>query len=80
MKNYRICIVGLGYVGLPLAVAFAEKFDVIAYDNDRHRINELEDGLDRTEEVDGKLLQSVKSNVKYTSDISAPPYRTTGIW
>jgi len=69
MKNYRICLVGLGYVGLPLAVAFAEKFDVVAFDIDRHRINELEDGLDRTEEIEGKLLQSVKSNIKYTSDI-----------
>ncbi len=48
MNNKKICIVGLGYVGLPLAVAFAEKFQVIGFDVNPLRIQELEEGNDRT--------------------------------
>jgi UDP-N-acetyl-D-galactosamine dehydrogenase len=47
----RIIVVGLGYVGLPLAVALARKFDVIGFDIDAERIRELEEGIDRTREV-----------------------------
>jgi UDP-N-acetyl-D-galactosamine dehydrogenase len=47
----RITVVGLGYVGLPLAVALARKFDVIGFDIDGGRIAELEQGIDRTGEV-----------------------------
>ena len=69
MNNKKICIVGLGYVGLPLAVAFAEKFQVIGFDISRSRIHELENGHDRTFEVDDNLLDSVKKNITYTSSI-----------
>ena len=69
MNNKKICIVGLGYVGLPLAVAFAEKFQVIGFDINPLRIQELEDGHDRTLEIEDDLLGSVKSNISYTSDI-----------
>lgn len=69
MNNKKICIIGLGYVGLPLAVAFAEKFKVIGFDINPLRIKELEDGHDRTLEVEGDLLASVKSNIAYTSNI-----------
>jgi UDP-N-acetyl-D-glucosamine/UDP-N-acetyl-D-galactosamine dehydrogenase len=68
MKN-KICLIGLGYVGLPLAVAFAEKFQVIGFDTNPLRIQELEDGYDRTLEIEDDLLGSVKSNINYTSDI-----------
>jgi len=67
-KN-SICIVGLGYVGLPLAVAFAEKFQVVGFDINPLRIQELEDGHDRTIEIEDDLLDSVKSNISYISDI-----------
>ena len=69
MSNKKICLVGLGYVGLPLAVAFAEKFQVVGFDISQTRINELENGHDRTLEIDNDLLQSVKSNVVYTDNI-----------
>jgi UDP-N-acetyl-D-galactosamine dehydrogenase len=53
----RIVIVGLGYVGLPLAVALARKFEVTGFDVDSGRIAELRDGHDRTREVDGETLK-----------------------
>jgi len=65
----NICIVGLGYVGLPLAVAFAEKFKVVGFDISQSRINELKDGHDKTLEIENDLLQSVKSNITYTESI-----------
>lgn len=58
-KQPCISIIGLGYVGLPLAVAFAKKFKVIGFDINAKRIEELNDGLDHTLEVDNELLQSV---------------------
>ena len=69
MSDKKICLVGLGYVGLPLAVAFAEKFKVIGFDINSLRIQELKDGRDRTLEIDDTLLVSVKSNIEYTSNI-----------
>ena len=57
--NYKIGIIGLGYVGLPLAVAFAEKYPVIGYDINQSRINELLDGLDSTLEIESYQLKSV---------------------
>ena len=69
MKNNKICLIGLGYVGLPLAVAFAEKFQVLGFDINLLRIQELKDGHDRTLEIDDDLLTSVKGSIQYTSDI-----------
>jgi len=69
MKNKKICLIGLGYVGLPLAVAFAEKFKVVGFDISQSRINELESGHDKTLEIEDSLLQSVKSNITYTDNI-----------
>lgn len=57
--NTKIAIIGLGYVGLPLAVAFAEKYPVIGFDINRARVNELMRGHDFTLEVSDELLQSV---------------------
>jgi len=69
MNNPKICLIGLGYVGLPLAVAFAEKFQVIGFDISPTRIQELGDGHDITLEIDDDLLASVKHNLEYTDDI-----------
>ncbi|KQT54156.1 Vi polysaccharide biosynthesis protein VipA/TviB [Aureimonas sp. Leaf454] len=52
----RIGVIGLGYVGLPLAVALSEAFDVVAFDIDAGRVRELEAGLDRTGEVRAERL------------------------
>jgi len=54
----RIVVIGLGYVGLPLAVALSRNFDVSGFDVDPERIAELRQGRDRTREVDGKELTS----------------------
>ena len=69
MKKQKICLIGLGYVGLPLAVAFAEKFLVIGFDVNSSRIQELEGGHDRTLEIEDDLLISVKNNISYSSNI-----------
>jgi UDP-N-acetyl-D-galactosamine dehydrogenase len=71
LKNRKapIAIVGLGYVGLPLAVAFAEHFDVIGFDINAERIAQLESGVDRTLEVDNARLQS--ASMELTSDPAA---------
>ena len=69
IKNSKICLVGLGYVGLPLAIAFAKKFQVTGFDNNPFRIKELAKGYDRTFEVTNNLLNSVKKNITYTSNI-----------
>ena len=69
LKDKKICIIGLGYVGLPLAVAFAEKFKVIGYDTNKSRVKELEAGTDKTLEIDDILLHSIRSNISYTSSI-----------
>jgi len=69
MSNQKICLIGLGYVGLPLAVAFAEKFQVVGFDISDMRIQELEQGHDKTLEIEDDLLASVKNNITYTSDI-----------
>ncbi len=62
----RIVVIGLGYVGLPLAVALARSFDVLGLDIDARRIAELESGHDRTHELDAQALAG--STLRYTSD------------
>ena len=59
MKKDKIAIVGLGYVGLPLARLFATKFSVVGFDINSDRIAELMSGIDSTLEVDKETLQSV---------------------
>lgn len=58
MKD-KIAIIGLGYVGLPLAVAFAAKYKVVGFDINEPRIKELNSGHDHTLEVEDDLLKSV---------------------
>lgn len=58
----KIAIIGLGYVGLPLAVAFAEKYPVVGFDINEGRIKELNLGHDHTLEVEDELLKSVLSS------------------
>ena len=67
IETNKICVIGLGYVGLPLAVAFAEKMTVIGFDINPNRVDELVLGHDRTLEIEDDLLASVASNIDYTS-------------
>jgi UDP-N-acetyl-D-glucosamine/UDP-N-acetyl-D-galactosamine dehydrogenase len=59
MKKNKIAIIGLGYVGLPLARLFATKYAVVGFDINTNRISELMSGVDSTLEVDTETLQSV---------------------
>jgi UDP-N-acetyl-D-galactosamine dehydrogenase len=59
--DLRIAVIGLGYVGLPLAVAFGRILPTLGFDVDAARINELRRGEDRTLEVDGDALTDAKS-------------------
>ncbi len=56
--NYRIAVVGLGYVGLPLAVALAKHFPVVGFDSSQQRVAELRRGHDRTREIDEPALRA----------------------
>ncbi|MBN1843526.1 MAG: nucleotide sugar dehydrogenase [Deltaproteobacteria bacterium] len=62
----KICIIGLGYVGLPLAVLLAEKYDVLGFDINPDRIEELKQHMDPTNEVDPETLE--KSNIEFTDN------------
>jgi len=59
MKRDKIAIIGLGYVGLPLARLFATKYSVVGFDININRVSELMSGIDTTLEVDNAVLQSV---------------------
>lgn len=59
MEHIRIAVIGLGYVGLPLAAAFSKKYEVIGFDIDQHRIQELREGKDKTRELDEQTLQQL---------------------
>ena len=60
----KIAIIGLGYVGLPLAVAFAEHYPTVGFDINRKRIVELQKGLDHTQEMDRDRLQGALSSTE----------------
>ncbi|MGK5092001.1 nucleotide sugar dehydrogenase [Deltaproteobacteria bacterium TL4] len=62
----KICVVGLGYVGLPLAVEFSKKYEVIGFDVKQRRVEELRQGHDRTREISDEELKKVSIN--YTWD------------
>ena len=67
MSHHRkIAVIGLGYVGLPVAVAFATKEPVVAYDINPRRINDLKRGIDVNGEVTAEALQTAK--LTFTSD------------
>jgi UDP-N-acetyl-D-glucosamine/UDP-N-acetyl-D-galactosamine dehydrogenase len=67
-EHPKIAIVGLGYVGLPLAVEFGKKFQTIGFDINKIRIDELSSGFDSTIEVEAELLNEAKK-LTFTTDI-----------
>lgn len=66
MKDKTICVVGLGYVGLPLAVSFAKKFNVIGFDINKSKIEKYLEGIDITNEVGNEKLK--ESTMKFTTN------------
>lgn len=73
MKDIKIAVIGLGYVGLPLARLFSTKFPTIGYDINQERVNRLMQGKDDTLEVEDTLLQEAieKHNFICTTDLDA---------
>lgn len=69
LENARIAVIGLGYVGLPLAVAMSKKYCVIGFDINEKRIDELNNGIDSTNEVSTEEL-SEANKLTYSSSIS----------
>lgn len=59
MSVKKVCVIGLGYVGLPLAVEFAKKYQAVGFDINQTRVDELNEGIDTTLEVEENLLKSV---------------------
>lgn len=62
MNDIKICVIGLGYVGLPLARLFSTKYKTIGFDMSQRRVDALMDGHDDTLEVEDELLQSALEN------------------
>jgi UDP-N-acetyl-D-glucosamine/UDP-N-acetyl-D-galactosamine dehydrogenase len=67
--NKKICIIGLGYVGLPLAAAFAKKYDVVGFDINEPRVIELNNDFDRTLELTTEELVEVKDSITYSCNL-----------
>ena len=64
----KIAIIGLGYVGLPLAHAFSFKYEVIGFDVAQWRINELKNGTDRTLELsEAQVKETIENNMQFTN-------------
>jgi len=69
VKN-KICIIGLGYVGLPLAHAFSEEYEVVGLDINQPRVDELNSGFDRTLELTSvQVKESIVNGMKFTSKL-----------
>lgn len=67
-KNTKIGVIGMGYVGLPLAVEFSHHFSVVGFDINSDRVSDLNKGIDSTNEVDRTSLHKLK-NLLFTSEI-----------
>ncbi len=65
----NIAIIGLGYVGLPLAHAFAEKYEVVGFDINQSRVDELNAGYDRTLELTEMQLAEVKDKMLFSTTL-----------
>ena len=70
MNNIKISVIGLGYVGLPLAVAFSEKYDVIGFDVNSKRIEELKKAYDKTLELnETQMKEAIKNGMKFSTNL-----------
>jgi len=70
MKNRKIAVIGLGYVGLPLAHAFSAKYEVVGFDIAKWRIDELRSGVDRTLELsESQVKEAIANGMKFTNQL-----------
>lgn len=71
----KICVIGLGYVGLPLAHAFSKKYKVVGFDISKRRVDELSSGYDRTLELSKEQVnEAIQNGMKFTYDINDITY------
>ena len=71
MTNTKIAVIGLGYVGLPLAHAFSEKYKVVGFDIDKERIKELNNAYDRTLELnETQMKEALVNGMKFSSNLN----------
>ena len=64
-KKPKICIIGLGYVGLPLAISLSKYFSVIGFDTNPQRVSDLKSEKDITKEIKDNVLKQSKINYTY---------------
>ena len=66
----KICVIGLGYVGLPLAHAFSKKYEVVGFDIAQWRIDELKNGIDRTLELSSEQVkEAIANGMEFTNSL-----------
>lgn len=80
MNNVNICVVGLGYVGLPLARLFSLKYPTIGFDMNQQRVDEINQGHDSTKEVCDKLLQDAIEKNGFTCTTQLEEIRTCNFY
>ena len=80
MNNYKICVVGLGYVGLPLARLFSTKYPTVGFDMNQHRVDALMTGHDATLEVSDELLQDAINNHGFRCTTSLSDIRDCNVY
>ena len=78
LENTKLAIIGLGYVGLPLAAEFGKHYDTVGFDINRTRIEELRAGRDSTLEVDANELASA-TRLRFSADLADLADRNTYI-
>ena len=66
--DHKIAVIGLGYVGLPLAAAFSKKFDVLAYDRHSPRVNELNQSVDRLYQLSSSDLKKADKRLTFSDN------------
>jgi UDP-N-acetyl-D-galactosamine dehydrogenase len=69
VKDFKIAVIGLGYVGLPLAIEFGKKYKVLGFDINKSRVEELQSGVDHTLEANLEGLLEVTSLRKFNPDL-----------
>lgn len=69
ISEFKLAVIGLGYVGLPLAVEFSKHRPVVGFDINEHRIASLREGRDATRELDEEELRSARALI-YSTDIA----------
>ena len=65
IKNLKLAVIGLGYVGLPLALEFSKKKHVIGFDINKNRIKQLKSGVDKNLEFNKQELQEANYSINY---------------